>query len=143
MPLSNVDGHAVFGPKSSLARFFRLKNLEARLRGGHPKGDRGGRWRREARQQCEAGSQAQAAGIVVGGLERPWSCSARPGPAPVGTPRFLLGRLMATPGALNAFAELRDGTRIWIIAEADRSVTTILLSEEYERGSSLIVAARA
>jgi hypothetical protein len=38
---------------------------------------------------------------------------------------------MATPGALNAFAELRDGTRIWIIAEADRSVTTILLPEEY------------
>ena len=80
----------------------------------------------------------------------------------MGTPRFLLGRLMATPGALNAFAatgenpinyivrhvsldpgslgaedqlanlravpdgtrvfsayELRDGTRIWIITEAD------------------------
>jgi hypothetical protein len=27
--------------------------------------------------------------------------------------------------------ELPDGTRIWIIAEADRSVTTILLPEEY------------
>ena len=27
--------------------------------------------------------------------------------------------------------ELRDGTRIWIISEADRSVTTILLPEEY------------
>jgi hypothetical protein len=26
--------------------------------------------------------------------------------------------------------ELRDGTRIWIITEADRSVTTILLPEE-------------
>lgn len=26
---------------------------------------------------------------------------------------------------------LGDGTRIWIITEADRSVTTILLSEEY------------
>jgi hypothetical protein len=26
---------------------------------------------------------------------------------------------------------LRDGTRIWIITEADRSVTTILLPEEY------------
>ena len=90
------------------------------------------------------------------------------------TPRFLLGRLMATPGALNAFAatgenpinyivrhmnldpgalgaddqlqnlravregrrvfsacKLRDGTRISIITEADRSVTTILLPEEY------------
>jgi hypothetical protein len=92
----------------------------------------------------------------------------------VGTPLFLLGRLVATPGALNAFAatgenpiyyivrhmnldpgalgaddqlqnlravregtrlfsayELRDGTRIWIITEADRSATTILLPEEY------------
>ena len=27
--------------------------------------------------------------------------------------------------------ELRDDTRIWIITEADRSVTTILLPEEY------------
>jgi hypothetical protein len=27
--------------------------------------------------------------------------------------------------------ELRDGTRIWIITEADRSTTTILLPEEY------------
>jgi hypothetical protein len=27
--------------------------------------------------------------------------------------------------------ELRDGTRIWIITQADRSVTTILLPEEY------------
>ena len=27
--------------------------------------------------------------------------------------------------------ELRDGTRIWLITEADRSVTTILLPEEY------------
>lgn len=27
--------------------------------------------------------------------------------------------------------ELRDGTRIWIITAADRSVTTILLPEEY------------
>lgn len=87
---------------------------------------------------------------------------------------FLLGRLMATRGVMNAFAangenpinyivrhmnldpgllgaedqlanlravragtrvfsayELRDGTRIWIIIEADRSVTTIVLPEEY------------
>ena len=49
----------------------------------------------------------------------------------------LLSRLMATPGAvregrrvLSAYG-LRDGTRIWIITEADRSVTTILLPEEY------------
>jgi hypothetical protein len=27
--------------------------------------------------------------------------------------------------------ELLDGTRIWIITEADRSATTILLPEEY------------
>lgn len=27
--------------------------------------------------------------------------------------------------------ELRDGTRIWIITEADRSATTILLPKEY------------
>jgi len=27
--------------------------------------------------------------------------------------------------------ELRDGTLIWIITEADRSVTTILLPKEY------------
>jgi hypothetical protein len=27
--------------------------------------------------------------------------------------------------------ELRDGVRIWIITEADRSVTTILLPGEY------------
>jgi hypothetical protein len=86
----------------------------------------------------------------------------------------MLGRLMATPDALNAFAatgenpinyivrhmnldpgmlgaedqlaivravregarvfsayELQDSTRIWIITEADRSVTTILFPEEY------------
>jgi hypothetical protein len=86
----------------------------------------------------------------------------------------LLGRLVATPGALRAFEttgenpvtfiarhmnldpgdlsaedqlanlravregtrvfsayRLRDGTRIWIITQADRSVTTILLPEEY------------
>jgi hypothetical protein len=91
----------------------------------------------------------------------------------LGTSSFLLGRLLATPGALNAFAatgenpinyivrhmnldpgvlaaedqlanlqavrertrvfsayELLDGTRIWIITEADRSATTILLPEE-------------
>jgi hypothetical protein len=27
--------------------------------------------------------------------------------------------------------DLRDGTRIWIITEADRSVMTVLLPEEY------------
>ena len=27
--------------------------------------------------------------------------------------------------------ELRDGTRIWIITEADRSATTLLLPEDY------------
>lgn len=90
------------------------------------------------------------------------------------TPLFPLGRIVATPGALQALAEngqgcteylqrhvagdygdlceedkqaneeaveqrlrilsaykLPDGTRIWIITEADRSATTVLLPEEY------------
>lgn len=89
-------------------------------------------------------------------------------------PKFPLGQVVATPGALTALAEagqtpheflnrhvagdwgeldehdrqenelslqedfrilsayrLRDGTKIWIITEADRSATTILLPEEY------------
>lgn len=89
-------------------------------------------------------------------------------------PRFPLGRLVATPGALEALNEaaesfwpyitrhgngdwgdvgqedkaenelslkggfrllsaytLQDGKKIWIITEADRSATTILLPEEY------------
>lgn len=89
-------------------------------------------------------------------------------------PKFPLGQVVATPGALaalhatresplpflkrhaagdwgevdkddaaeNEFSltrqlrllsayNLSDGTRIWIITEADRSVTTILLPEEY------------
>jgi hypothetical protein len=88
--------------------------------------------------------------------------------------KFPLGHLVATPGALDAFAKadnspqefldrhvagdwgdlsaedrqenefsvandlrilsayrLRDGTKIWIITEADRSSTCILLPEEY------------
>jgi hypothetical protein len=90
------------------------------------------------------------------------------------TRRFPLGRIVATPGALQAMActgdnphdfldrhvrgdwgyvneedrkenersltegcrllsaySLQDGTKIWIITEADRSATTILLPEEY------------
>jgi hypothetical protein len=89
-------------------------------------------------------------------------------------PKFLLGQVIATPGAVDALERnrqspttfmrrhikgdwgeldaedvaenefslvnglrllsaytLRDGTRIWIITEADRSVTTILLPSEY------------
>jgi len=50
-----------------------------------------------------------------------------------GQPQQILGRLAAprisTPDFIH---ELQDGTRIWIIiTEADRSVTTILLPEEY------------
>jgi hypothetical protein len=86
--------------------------------------------------------------------------------------RFELGRLLATPGVLEAAGDenlvvylsrhargdwgivddadkraneraladgtrllsayrLRDGTKIWIITEADRSATTILLPSEY------------
>jgi hypothetical protein len=90
------------------------------------------------------------------------------------SPRFSLGRVVATPGALAALEgngqsgayylarhvrgdfgdlceddkranvealreglrllsayRLSDGTRIWVISEADRSVTTLLLPEEY------------
>jgi len=89
-------------------------------------------------------------------------------------PLFSLGQVVATPGALEAFAmtgelvtsyvakhqcgewgmldrhdiraneqavkhgarllsayQLRDDTKIWIITEADRSSTTVLLPEEY------------
>jgi hypothetical protein len=60
--------------------------------------------------------------------------------------RFSLGQIVSTPGAedrlenersvsdgcriLSAY-HLRDGTKIWVITEADRSATTILLPEEY------------
>ena len=90
------------------------------------------------------------------------------------TPKFPLGRVVATPGALRAITEagnspqefldrhiagdwgdlddedrkenefsvangfrilsayrLRDGIKIWVITEADRSATTFLLPEEY------------
>lgn len=89
-------------------------------------------------------------------------------------PKFPLGQVVSTPGALDALARagqepwqfihrhvvgdwgeldeedrrenelsvkeglrilsayrLRDGTKIWIITEADRSATTILLPDEY------------
>jgi hypothetical protein len=89
-------------------------------------------------------------------------------------PKFSIGQLVATPGALTAVEQsgdnmasyihrhvqgdwgelcaddilenefslqnglrllsayrLKDGTKIWIITEADRSVTTVLLPEEY------------
>ena len=89
-------------------------------------------------------------------------------------PKFLLGQVVSTPGAIDALARagqepwgfigrhvagdwgefdeedrcenelsvkegfrilsaytLSDGTKIWIITEADRSATTILLPEEY------------
>jgi len=89
-------------------------------------------------------------------------------------PKFPLGQIVATPGALTALAvnnhepieflrrhvvgdwgeldasdraenelslrqgfrllsayRLKDGTRLWIITEADRSVTTLLLPSEY------------
>ena len=44
-----------------------------------------------------------------------------------------LQNLRAVRQGMRVFSayELRDGTRIWIITEADRSVTTILLPEEY------------
>jgi hypothetical protein len=44
-----------------------------------------------------------------------------------------LAKLRAVREGTRVFSayELRDGTRIWIITEADRSVTTILLPGEY------------
>jgi hypothetical protein len=93
---------------------------------------------------------------------------------PSSNPRFSLGQIVATPGALNALDEaeqeplvllarhasgdwgdldaedkqenelsvdkgyrilsaylLSTGVKVWIITEADRSVTTLLLPEEY------------
>ena len=97
-----------------------------------------------------------------------------PGRVSTGTRLFLLGQIVATPGALQELEanghtasefvarhalgdwgdlcgedkaandeavekelrilsayKLRDGTKIWIITETDRSVTTVLLPEEY------------
>jgi len=44
-----------------------------------------------------------------------------------------LANLQAVRDGTRVFSayELRDGIRIWIITEADRSVTTILLPAEY------------
>ena len=44
-----------------------------------------------------------------------------------------LANLQAVRDETRVFSayELRDGIRIWIITEADRSVTTILLPEEH------------
>jgi uncharacterized phage-associated protein len=44
-----------------------------------------------------------------------------------------LQNLRAVREGMRVFSayELRNGTRIWILTEADRSVTTILLPEEY------------
>ena len=38
--------------------------------------------------------------------------------------------LIEGPRLLSAY-RLNDGTKIWIITEADRSATTVLLPEEY------------
>ncbi len=40
-------------------------------------------------------------------------------------------RALAEGSRLLSAYLLRDGTRVWIITEADRSATTILLPEEY------------
>lgn len=93
-------------------------------------------------------------------------------PQPTGEPLFDIGRLFATPGAIDAITQVEmfdalnrhvrgdwgkvctedqeanndslkeglrllssyeaiDGVKFWIITEADRSATTILLPEEY------------
>jgi hypothetical protein len=55
-------------------------------------------------------------------------------------PLFDLGRLVATAGALAALEKTgqnaveflaRHVTKLWVITEADRSATTLLLPEEY------------
>ena len=38
---------------------------------------------------------------------------------------------LAFGGRLFSAYKIRDGTRFWIITEADRSVTTVLLPEDY------------
>jgi hypothetical protein len=48
-------------------------------------------------------------------------------PVPTGSP----GVAVREGARVFSAYELRDGARIWIITEADRSVTTILLPEEY------------
>jgi len=55
-----------------------------------------------------------------------------PGPRGLGA-EDQLANLHAVRDGTRVFSayELRDGTRIWIITESDRSVTTILLPEEY------------
>ncbi len=47
--------------------------------------------------------------------------------APGAAPRFSLGRIVATPAALAALVV----AKVWIITEADRSATTLLLPDEY------------
>ena len=94
--------------------------------------------------------------------------------SPINSPKFPLGHVVATPGALDALAtagnspqefldrhgsgdwgevsdedrqenefsitqdlrilsayRLRDGTKLWVITDADRSSTCVLLPEEY------------
>ena len=106
--------------------------------------------------------------------DRPqWGGQAKPG-EPKPEPRFALGQVLATPGALEALQDaeqdprqflirhvtgdwgdlsdedkqenefsvnrelrifsaykLPDGSKIWVITEADRSATTILMPDEY------------
>ena len=48
-------------------------------------------------------------------------------------PQDVLSNIEAVHNDLRVMSvyDTKDGTRIWIITEADRSVTTILLPEEY------------
>ena len=50
-------------------------------------------------------------------------------------PRFALGQLVATPGAMELLETPQDKRSslptLWIITESDRSVTTLLLPSEY------------
>lgn len=118
-------------------------------------------------EECMLGFTAQLDQELAAAAEQAAARASRP-------TRFPLGRLVATPGALAAFAatgetplayvqrhaagdwgsvgaddwaangqalrdgerlfsayRLADGTRVWIITEADRTSTCVLLPEEY------------
>ena len=70
---------------------------------------------------------------IIGSLHQGGRNSGQAGERPRTSLRNRLQNLRAVREGTRGFSayELRDGTRIWIITEADRSVTTILLPGEY------------
>jgi hypothetical protein len=61
------------------------------------------------------GPKPQDPGIVVGGLERPWSWLGTARAIIMCTPNFLLERVMATLGALKAFAATGENAINYIV----------------------------